>query len=82
MNAAHSHAICSGSAYVGQQEAEALQAKVPTKDEARRIAVDVAHLPQRQLASASDILTVPDHAGQDYGAIANLRANVAFGVGN
>jgi hypothetical protein len=44
----------------GEEEAEALQANVPTKDEARRIAVDVAHLPQRQLASASDILTVPD----------------------
>jgi hypothetical protein len=27
-------------------------------------------------------LRYPNRAGQDYGAIANLHANVAFGVGN
>jgi hypothetical protein len=32
--------------YSREREAEALQAKVPTKDEARRIAVSVARLPE------------------------------------
>ena len=32
--------------YSRDSEAEAMQAKVPTKDEARRIAVNVARLPQ------------------------------------
>jgi hypothetical protein len=35
-----------------------------------------------RVVTASDIVTVPDRAGQDYGATANLHANVAFGASN